>query len=281
MPAVIKRSATGTHVYLVVLENHSYAQMVGSASMPYLNSLITQDAVANDYFANTHPSIGNYFMLTTGQIITNDDSFSGTVSQDNVARELTSASRLWRVYAESLPSQGYLGDTAYPYTKRHNPFAYFSDVVNSTAEAANIVPFSAFSSDLNAGATGDLNLIIPNLQDDMHDCPASNPVLCSDADREQAADTWLQTNLAPLLADSDFQQRGLLIITVDESVDTDTANGGGHVVTVFGGPKAKSAYASSNLYQHQSLLNLMCQQAGCAAQPGAAAGAAAMSEFLK
>ena len=41
--------------------------------MPYLNSLASQYDLATQYFANTHPSIGNYFMLTTGQPITFDD----------------------------------------------------------------------------------------------------------------------------------------------------------------------------------------------------------------
>ena len=56
-----------SHVFLVVLENHGFSQVIGSPSMPYLNSLASQGALAANYFANTHPSIGNYFMLTTGQ----------------------------------------------------------------------------------------------------------------------------------------------------------------------------------------------------------------------
>src|SRR5260370_31730733 len=51
-------------VVLVVLENHSFSQVIGSPSMPYLNSLAAQHALAGNYFADTHPSIGNYFMLT-------------------------------------------------------------------------------------------------------------------------------------------------------------------------------------------------------------------------
>jgi hypothetical protein len=65
------------HVVLVVEENSSYADVIGSSEMPYLNSLASQYGVATQYFANTHPSIGNYFVLTTGQIVTNDDSFTG------------------------------------------------------------------------------------------------------------------------------------------------------------------------------------------------------------
>src|SRR6185312_6265995 len=49
------------------------SQVIGSAAMPYFNSLATQHALATQYFANAHPSIGNYFMLTTGNIETNDD----------------------------------------------------------------------------------------------------------------------------------------------------------------------------------------------------------------
>ena len=51
-------------------ENHSYSSVIGNAAMPYLNRLASQYGLATQYYANTHPSIGNYFMLTTGQMVT-------------------------------------------------------------------------------------------------------------------------------------------------------------------------------------------------------------------
>jgi phage terminase large subunit-like protein len=51
------------HVVLVVEENHSYGQVIGNSSMPYLNSLANKYGLAVNYYGNTHPSIGNYFML--------------------------------------------------------------------------------------------------------------------------------------------------------------------------------------------------------------------------
>jgi phosphatidylinositol-3-phosphatase len=84
------------HVFLVVEENHSYSQVIGNASMPYLNSLAAKYGLATHYYADVHPSIGNYFMLTTGQIETLDDSFSGTVKDDNIVRELVKAKKSWR-----------------------------------------------------------------------------------------------------------------------------------------------------------------------------------------
>src|SRR5437773_7988561 len=84
------------HVVIVPLENHGYSQVVGSSSMPYLNSLIAKYGLATSYYANTHPSIGNYFMLTAGQIITNDDGQTPSslpLSLDNIALEVQNEGR--------------------------------------------------------------------------------------------------------------------------------------------------------------------------------------------
>src|SRR6266403_991627 len=96
------------HVVLVLEENHSYSNVIGSSSMPYLNSLANKYTLATNYYADTHPSIGNYFMLTTGQIITNNDSYTGKVTTDNIVRQLLAAGKTWRAYAEDLPSVGFL-----------------------------------------------------------------------------------------------------------------------------------------------------------------------------
>ena len=87
-----------SHVFIVVEENHNFSSVIGSSSMPYLNSLANKYGLAMAYYANTHPSIGNYFMLTTGQIITNNDGFTGTVTADNVVRHLLAAGKAWKSY---------------------------------------------------------------------------------------------------------------------------------------------------------------------------------------
>src|SRR6266849_7333032 len=83
------------HVVLVILENHGFDQVIGSAAMPYLNSLAANHSLATNYFADTHPSIGNYFMLTVGQTITNNDAFNLTVNDDNLVRALLAAGKTW------------------------------------------------------------------------------------------------------------------------------------------------------------------------------------------
>jgi acid phosphatase len=267
------------NVFVVVGENQSYGSVIGSSSMPYLNALANRYGLAINYFANTHPSIGNYFWLTTGQQITNDDNFAGTVGVDNIVRELSAAGKTWKSYAQSLPSVGYTGADQYPYVKRHNPFAYITDVLNSQAQTNNLVPFTQFTTDLANNQLPNYSFIIPNQQNNAHDCPASIPN-CTNADKLAAADSWLKTNIDPLIASAAFRQGGLLIITFDESVDADTSNGGGHVATVVISSKTPSNFQSNTLLQHQSTLRLMAEALGLTTFPGAAAGAPNMSEFF-
>jgi phosphatidylinositol-3-phosphatase len=256
-----------SHVFIVVEENHSYSSVIGSSSMPYLNGLASKYGLATQYYANTHPSIGNYFMLAAGQVITNNDSYCSTLTQDNVVRHLLSAGKTWKAYAESLPSVGYTGCGSYPYVKRHNPLAYFSDVANSS-EKYNLVPFSKFASDLANNTLPQFSFIVPNLLHDAHDGSLAT------------ADSWLKTNIAPLLASATFQKDGILIITFDESYDTDTQHGGGRVSTIVIGPKVKLGYKSITLYQHQNTLKTLMMALGLGSFPGAASSASGMSDMF-
>jgi phosphatidylinositol-3-phosphatase len=259
---------TFSHVFLVVEENHSYSDVIGNSSMPYLNSLASQYGLATQYFANGHPSMPNYLMLTTGMTESFDDNFSGTISDDNVVRELTKAGKTWKAYEESIPSAGYLGSDALPYLRRHNPFSYLSDVQQDPSQAANIVPFSEFATDLGNNALPQYSFIAPDVNNDAHDGTLS------------AADSWLQSNIAPLITSTTFQNGGLLLITFDESEDSDVEHGGGHVATLIISPKSKSKYQSQTEYQHQSTLRLVLQASGVGSFPGLAATAPDMTEFF-
>jgi hypothetical protein len=255
-------------VFLVVEENHSFSDVIGNSSMPYLNGLANQYALGTQYYADAHPSIPNYFMLTTGRVETIDDGFTGTISDDNVVREIVKAGKTWRSYAESLPSTGYTGGDAYPYFKHHDPFVYFSDVVGSS-QASNVVPFSQFSSDLASDSLPDFSFIVPNVLHDAHD--GTLP----------AADQWLSSNIDPLIKSSAFQSGGVLIIVFDEGDLSDLLHVGGHVPFVIVGAKVKSGFRSSTFYQHQSTLRLVLSTLGINSFPGAAAAAPDMGEFFK
>jgi len=259
------------HVFLVVEENANYSNVVASPSMPYLNTLANQYGLATNYFADAHPSIPNYFELTAGQILTLIDASTPQlfpVSTDNVVRELLAAGKTWKSYAEDLPSVGYTGGDTGLYAVRHNPLAYFTDVQNNSKQVQNLVPFTQLAADLNTANLPEYSFIVPNLCNDAHDCPLST------------ADTWLKTNIDPLINSPQFQKDGLLVILFDEANTLDLTAGGGHVLAVVVSPLSKRGYKSIAFYQHQSVLRLTLEGLGVTKLPGDAATAPVMWEFF-
>jgi len=267
VPAPSSGGPRFNHVFIVVEENTDYANVIGSVSMPYLNSLAQQYGVATQYYADTHPSIGNYFMLATGQIVTNNDSYSSVVSVDNVVRELVAAGKTWKSYAEDLPSVGFTGATSGGYARKHNVFALLSDVANDPIQVTNLVPFTQFATDLANGTLPAYSNIVPNLCNDAHDCPLST------------ADAWLKNNIDPLIKSAQFQQDGLLLILFDEA-GGDPSHGGGRVAWIAVSGKSKPGYQSTSLYQHASTLRLSLKVLGVTAYPSSAATAPDMDEFF-
>jgi acid phosphatase len=266
------------HVFVLVEENHSYSSIIGNPAMPFTNSLAQQYSLATQYYGNRHNSLPNYFMLTVGDLVTTDDTYTGTVTADNVARAVTAAGKSWKIYADSLPSVGYLGPTVIPYGKDHNPFTYFSDVLNSSSQAANVVPFAQLATDMQNGTLPAYSMIVPDFANDGHDCPneASN---CTDTDKLAHIDSWIQTNVGPLINSSAFSN-SVLIYTWDESSIDDMAHGGGHVPTILIGSPVRKGFQSTTLYQHQSTLRLTMELLGITDRPGASASATDMSEFF-
>ena len=268
-----------SHVVVVVEENAGYQDVIGSGAMPYLNSLAKQYSLATNYYANTHPSIGNYFMMTTGTVITNDDTFTGTVSVDNLVRQFQKDGKTWKSYAESVPSTGYLGPDSYPYIKRHVPFSYFSDVGNSASLAKNVLPFSSFASDLSAGKLPDFSFITPNAEHDAHNC-AGGSTSCTLSSRLSAADNWLKSHIGPLIHNPAFANT-LVVITFDEADTSDTVHGGGHIATVLISSKVKAGYQGNGMYQHQNLESLIGAALRLSAVPGAGSSTGNMAEFFQ
>src|SRR5437660_421532 len=271
------------HVFIVLEENHGYSQAVGSSGMPYLTSLISKYGLATNYVADTHPSIDNYFMLTVGAFEANNiDSWNcttttGVVSDDNIVRELLKAGKTWKIYAESIPSTGYTGCDSGYYDKHHNPFAYLNDVANDSTQVNNMVDFTNnFTSDLANGTLPAYSFIVPNSLHSSHSGTLAQ------------ADSWLQSNIDPLVQSTLFQTDGLLIVVFDEDQNTTNPgctgsgnNCGGQVAAVIVSPKIISpGFTSANIYHHENLLRLIAEGIGLASFPGRAATSANMSEFF-
>src|SRR5437667_4904293 len=117
------------HVFVVTMENHSYGQIVGSSSAPYINGLAKSYGLATNYRAVSHPSLPNYLALTGGSTfgITSDCAPSVCpVNTANIADRIEGSGRTWRAYMESMPSACDVSNSG-TYAVKHNPFVYFND----------------------------------------------------------------------------------------------------------------------------------------------------------
>jgi phosphoesterase family protein len=135
------------HVFVIVMENHSYDEIVGSASAPFLNSLSASGSLASNYYGVTHPSVPNYLALTGGSTYgISTDCTTCWISAANIGDSIEGAGKSWKAYMESMPAPCYIGDS-YPYMQKHDPFVYFNDIRTNTARCqGHVVPYSAMSS---------------------------------------------------------------------------------------------------------------------------------------
>jgi phosphatidylinositol-3-phosphatase len=295
--AVVNVTATAagfpssSHVFVVMEENQSFAQVFPSggatncaaAGMPFLCGLAAANGLALDLYANSHGSLRDYLYITSGANWTGSPynctgsncSKLGVIAGDNMVRALTSAGKSWRGYFEGMPSQGYMGGDTNGYYLHHNPFPWYSDVAGSAAQQQHMYPFTQLAKDETGGSFADFNFIVPNDRDDADD-PAkgtSPSVLLA------RADSWLQTNIEPLLTTAPFQAGGdgILIIVFDEGdvagesgdtksdsacSPTQSSGCGGHVAFAMIGPQVNPGSTTSTTYHFQDVLHTVLHLLG-------------------
>lgn len=247
--------ASGTppldHIFVIVMENHAYGEIIGSASAPYTNSLVPSGALATNYHAVTHPSLPNYLALTGASTFgITTDCTTCWVSAPNLGDSLEAAGKTWKTYEESMPSPCYIGDSA-PYVQKHDPFIYFNDIRTSASRCqAHVVPYAQLATDLrSASTTPAFGFITPNMCDDTHDCSVAT------------GDQWLRQQVPTILSSAAFTtQRSMLVLTWDE----DDSSAGNQVATIFVGSGVAAGRTSATSYNHYSLLHTIETSLGAA-----------------
>ncbi len=222
-----------THVVVVVFENHERDAIAGKA--PTFDALARAGADLARYDAVTHPSLPNYLALVSGSThgITSDCT-GCAVSAPSLATSLAAAGRTWKTYAEGLPAPGWTGGGSGRYAKKHDPFLYFRGV-----DRSRVVPLTELARDVRARRLPDFALVVPDLCDDMHDCPVA------------IGDAWLRAHVVPLVR-SPALAGGVVFVIFDEG--TSGLGGGGHVFALAAGPAVRPGSVFAGATNHYGLL---------------------------
>ena len=234
------------HVVILVLENHGYNQIVGSASAPFLNGLINDpySALFTQSFAISHPSQPNYLQLFSGSnqgVIDDNVPVTFPFTTANLGGELLAASKTFIGYSEDLPSVGYNGATSANYARKHNPWVNWQGGVTNGIPSISNQPFTSFPTDYNL--LPNVSFVIPNQNNDMHNG--------TDPTRIATADTWVQTNLNAYIQWAK-SHNSLLIITFDED---DNSSSQRILTMLIGNAVLHGSY--NNTINHYNLLRLV------------------------
>lgn len=235
-----------SRIFVVVLENHEYGQIIGNPDAPYLNQLASQFAVADRYYGVRHPSLPNYIALLGGDTLgITSDCTTCRVNAPNLVDLLEQAGRSWGGYFEGLPASCNFTAQAGNYVMRHNPFYYFQNLFTNQARCQRVRPFTQFAQDLAAGTLPDFVWLGPDMQHSMHDAPVAT------------GDQWLRSVLAPLLASPTWQQDSMVVVLWDEGTTDLGWNGGaggGRIPALFLAPFTKPGLRVSTPATHYHLL---------------------------
>ncbi len=229
------------HIVIVMLENHSYSQIIGGTSNSFINFLADSGALFTKFYSETHPSQPNYLILYSGsnQGVTDDmmPKHIPFMSQ-NLGASLISAKpkRTFSGFAESLPHIGYPGnDSLTSYARRHCPWVNWQatgmGLGPNQIDSTNSHPFTDFPTNFKKLPT--LCFVIPNTTNDMHDGPGATTIT--------KCDNWIKNNLGNYI-NWTKANKSLLIITFDE--DNDKSKN--HIPTIFYGAQVvKGKYNDS------------------------------------
>ena len=227
------------------MENAEYEEVIGSAQAPYVNTLARRYGLLRQSYAIRHPSLPNYLALTSGSTQgISSDCTDCKVRAQNIVDQLESAKISWNAYLEDVPKPCFGGAQAGGYAKKHNPFAYYTDIAENQTRCRHLLGFGRLAADLRAGKLPTYTWISPNLCDDGHDCGVT------------AGDRFLARTVSALLRE--LGPHGFLLLTWDEGTSDRGCCGaaaGGHVATIVAGPDIRPGARMDTPIDHYGVLH--------------------------
>lgn len=270
-------------VFVIMMENTPWSVIKNSTNAPFINGTLLPMASRCEFYNNlpdVHPSLPNYLWIEAGTNFGIADDGEPVQNHQNTTNHLVTllnqAGISWKAYQENISPTNLPLATCCGFSARHNPFVYFDDVTGTNTPAdpyglAHIRPFSEFADDLTNNRVARYNFIIPSDCDDMHTpCdPLYNRIL--------QGDTWLANHVPAILDSAAFSNGAAVFIAWDETDDDTNSVIPLLVLSRF----ARGAgYASTNYYDHSSLLRTFQEIFGVTPLLGAAATATNLSELF-
>jgi len=212
------------HIVVVILENHSYAQIIRNEKAPFINGLAKSGAMFVNSRAIRRPSQPNYFALFSGSTQGIKDDKEHSRDAPNLATALAQNGKRFRGYA----------DRGVP--RKHKPWESFRGSASLGQE------MSGFPGDFDQ--LPDVSFVIPDQAFNMHDGSI------------RAADNWLKAHLEDYVNHC-RDHRCLLILTFDEPGGKSNKN----ILTIIAGSQVRPGVFAQRI-DHYSVLRTITDAMG-------------------
>ena len=274
-------AATTPKVLLVLMENHTWADIKKSPSAKYIHQLAAMGAHSEQHFnpPGLHPSEPNYLWLEAGDNLgVLDDSGPAAhhfATTDHLVSQIGKAGLTWKAYQEDITGTECPIKPTGNYAPKHNPMVFFDDVTDgnkltSQSCIAHERPYAELDADLASDKLPDYSFVTPNLCHDMHDTcgPENDPI--------QQGDDWLSVLVPKVLASKAYADGATLLITWDEG-----ENGSdGPVGMIALGKHVKAGAVSMTHTTHSSTLRTVQEIFGLSPFLGDAAKATDLADLF-
>lgn len=242
------------NMFVIVLENQNYEDVMNQAYFRYLSS---RGRLLKNFHGLTHPSEPNYIGMISGSIKNTFLDTDVTIKQrPTLVDKLEERNRTWTSYQENYPAveKGvcFTETRSGKYVRKHNPFISFPSITQNPARCSQIVPATQLDKDLEKGVQlSNFMFYTPNLDNDGHDTSLNY------------AANWLQGFLEPLLVHPSLSST-MFVVTFDESaavlglVDFNQ----NHIATILLGAGVEPGSVDDTYYNHYALARTLEREWG-------------------
>jgi hypothetical protein len=228
------------HIIVIIEENHSYSELIGSVNAPYITKLSKGGALFTNSHGIGHPSQPNYLVMFSGstQGVIDDNCAVSQYTTPNLGAALIKKGLSFKGFAQTMPSAGYMGcayiqstlTVGYLYARKHCPWVNWQGPGDNQLPRSVSLPMTDFPTNFNKLPT--VAFVIPDMDRDMHNIGAPG-----DAAAIQRGDKWLKEYIAAY-AEWAKTHNSLLIVTFDE--DDYNPQNNNRIPTIFYGAKVKT-----------------------------------------
>jgi hypothetical protein len=243
------------HIAVIMDTSHDFGSILHNKFAPNINRLAKQFGLASHYFTVADPDTANIMAVLAGNSfgIGNGLPYWDTqVHQSSLLTQLATAHKSWKEYSQGLPYAGYLGtcyptrcietDTLYNQTQ-FNSVADLASVVDTPAQARNMVPAAQLAADAHAGRLPNFSLINADECRGMH----GGPPWCEDSSSSfhqfddnalvSAGDSYIGQIVREITSGPQWKHGNNAIVVTFTEGDTsqgccDVKAGTGHVITI-------------------------------------------------